>query len=61
MESTGFSHWLVVLVETFALLFVMLLVIAILVVAVVWVLDRNQTHNSVLRNYPVIGHFRYWF
>jgi glutamate synthase domain-containing protein 2 len=61
MESTGFSHWLVVLVETFALLFVMLLVIAILVVMVVWVVDRNQTHNSVLRNYPVVGHFRYWF
>ena len=61
MESTGFAHWLVVLVETFALLFVLLLVVVILVVMVVWVLDRNQTHNSVLRNYPVIGHFRYWF
>jgi hypothetical protein len=61
MESMGFSHWLVVLVETFALLFVLVLIIAVLVVLVVWVIDRNQTHNSVLRNYPVIGHFRYWF
>ena len=23
--------------------------------------DRNQTGNAVLRNFPVIGHFRYWF
>ena len=61
MASTGFSHWLVVLVETFVVLFLMLVVIAVLVVAVVWVLDRNQTKNSVLRNFPVIGHFRYWF
>ncbi len=37
MESMGFAHWLVVLVETFALLFVLVLVIAVLVVLVVWV------------------------
>ena len=37
MASTGFSHWLVVLVETFVVLFLMLVVIAVLVVAVVMV------------------------
>ena len=31
MQSTGFSHWLVVLVETFALLALMLLAVAVLV------------------------------
>ena len=61
MESTGFAHWLVVLVETFAALFVLLLVMAVVVIAVVWVVDRNQTANAVLRNFPVIGHFRYGF
>jgi glutamate synthase domain-containing protein 2 len=61
MEQTGFAHWLIVVVETFAALFLLLLVIAVLVVAVLWIVDRNQTHNSVLRNFPVIGHFRYWF
>lgn len=61
MDSMGFAHWLVVLVETCALLFLLLMIVAVLIVSVVWVIDRNQTHNSVLRNYPVIGHFRYWF
>lgn len=61
MQSSGFAHWLVVLVETFAALFVLLLVLAVLVLAVVWVVDRNQAGNAVLRNFPVIGHFRYGF
>lgn len=61
MQTTGFAHWLVVLVETFAALFVLLLALAVVVTAVVWVVDRNQTANAVLRNFPVIGHFRYGF
>jgi glutamate synthase domain-containing protein 2 len=61
MQPTGFSHWLVVLVETMAALFVLLLVLAVAVLAVVWVVDRNQTGNAVLRNFPVVGHFRYGF
>ena len=61
MQSSAFAHWLVVLVETFAALFLLLLAIGVMVVLVVWLVDRNQTSNSVLRNFPVIGHFRYWF
>jgi glutamate synthase domain-containing protein 2 len=61
MASNGFSHWLVVLVETLAALFLLGLALAVVVVAAVWVADRNQTANSVLRNFPVIGHFRYGF
>jgi len=61
MQSTGFAHWLVVLVETFAALFVLLLAVAVVVIAAVWVVDRNQASNAVLRNFPVIGHFRYGF
>ncbi len=61
MQATGFSHWLVVLVETFAAALVLLLVFGVVVVLVTWVLDRQQTANSVLRNFPVIGHFRYGF
>ncbi|MDE2087176.1 MAG: FMN-binding glutamate synthase family protein [Xanthomonadaceae bacterium] len=61
MHSTGFSRWLVVLVQTFAALFLLLLVVGVVVVEVVWVVDRNQTGNAVLRNFPVIGHFRYGF
>lgn len=61
MQTSAFAHWLVVLVETLAALFMLLLAIGVMVVLVVWLVDRNQTSNSVLRNYPVIGHFRYWF
>ncbi len=61
MQTTGFSHWLVVLVETFAAAFVLLLAISVVWVLVTWVTDRKQTANSVLRNFPVIGHFRYGF
>jgi hypothetical protein len=61
METTGFAHWLVVLVETFSALFLLLLVLAVMVLLAMWVADRNQTGNAVLRNFPVIGHFRYWF
>jgi len=61
MESTGFAHWLVVLVELVTAFALLLLVLAVVVLAVTWVVDRNQTGNAVLRNFPVIGHFRYWF
>ena len=61
MESTGFAHWLVVLVELVTAFALLLLALAVVVLAVTWVVDRNQTGNAVLRNFPVIGHFRYWF
>jgi glutamate synthase domain-containing protein 2 len=61
MESTGFAHWLVVLVELAAAFALLLLALAVVVLLVTWVIDRNQTGNAVLRNFPIIGHFRYWF
>ena len=61
MPSTGFAHWLIVLVESFAALFLLLLALFVVVLLVTWLVDRNQTGNAVLRNFPVIGHFRYWF
>jgi glutamate synthase domain-containing protein 2 len=61
MQASGFSHWLVVTIEVLTTLFMLALVLFALLLVVTWVVDRNQTANSVLRNYPVIGHFRYWF
>ena len=40
---------------------VWLLGLGILAVIVLYFIDRNQTEHTVLRNYPVIGRFRYWF
>ena len=44
-----------------AQLLVWLIGIGILIVAVLYVVDRTQTEHTVRRNYPVIGRFRYWF
>ncbi len=49
------------LFNVMAQLFVWLLGMAILVVAVLYVIDRRQTEHAVRRNFPVIGRFRYWF
>ena len=61
MASDGFAHWLIVLIETLAAFFVLMLALAVVVVLAVWIADRYQTGNAVLRNFPVIGHFRYGF
>ncbi len=44
-----------------AQLLVWLIGIGILVIGVIYVIDRTQTAHTVRRNYPVIGRFRYWF
>ena len=44
-----------------AQLLVWCLGIGIIVIAVLYVIDRTQTEHTVRRNYPVIGRFRYWF
>lgn len=43
------------------ILFVFLVGIAVLAVLVLYVLDRFQTSSTILRNYPVIGRFRFLF
>lgn len=40
-------------------LFILLLATGILLVLVVYIMDVTQTRTALLRNYPVIGHFRY--
>jgi hypothetical protein len=37
-----------------------LLLVALAVLAAVYVHDIRQTQHTVLRNFPVIGHFRYF-
>ncbi len=40
------------------LLFIFLIGLAFAAIVVVYVMDRTQQSSSILRNYPVIGHFR---
>ena len=49
------------LINVLAQLFVFLVGVGILVIAVVYVLDRVQKKHAIRRNFPVIGRFRYWF
>ena len=43
------------------ILFVFLLGLAALYVVILYIIDRTQTEQTVRRNYPVIGRFRYLF
>ena len=49
------------ILELMAALFVLLLGIGVLLIAVMWLVDRTQTNHTIRRNYPVIGRFRYMF
>jgi glutamate synthase domain-containing protein 2 len=47
--------------EYLAALFISIVGIGVLVVIVTFVADITQTKQAIRRNYPVIGHFRYFF
>ncbi|MFP5417700.1 MAG: FMN-binding glutamate synthase family protein [Gammaproteobacteria bacterium] len=53
------SAWPVALLELLAALFVFVFGLAILAIAVVYVLDVTQTKQALRRNFPVVVHFRY--
>ena len=35
--------------------------LGVLMIIVLYIIDRTQTASAVRRNYPVVGRFRYWF
>ena len=47
--------------EYLALIFVLAIGLAIVLLLILYVLDRTQTGDAIRRNYPVIGRFRYLF
>lgn len=47
--------------EYLASFFVIFIGLAFLVIVVVYILDVTQTRQAIRRNYPVVGHFRYFF
>ena len=55
------SPFLLNTLEILAFLFVTFVGVSIIFVAIIYVIDRNQTVHAIRRNYPVIGRFRYWF
>ena len=47
--------------DIFASLFVFLIGLLVLALIVVYIMDVTQNKQAIRRNYPVIGHFRYFF
>jgi hypothetical protein len=59
-ESTMQSFLLGTL-EVFSILLLVILTLLFLAVVVTYIFDITQTKTAIRRNYPVIGHFRYFF
>lgn len=58
MDQTSF---LLSVMEFMSILFIMVVGSALLVIVIIYILDRIQTTQAIRRNYPVIGRFRYLF
>lgn len=58
---TWFSTYIVPILQFFAVLFVFLLGLAVLAIIVMYIQDKTQSKQTIRRNYPVIGRFRYLF
>lgn len=57
----GFVDFLMASMEVLAALFILVLGIGVLWVIVTYIIDITQTEQTIRRNYPVIGRFRYLF
>jgi glutamate synthase domain-containing protein 2 len=55
------QSFLMSFVEFTAALFIFIVGILGLVILIVYIMDVTQTRQAILRNYPVIGHFRFYF
>ena len=58
---TWFNAYIVPALQFFAALFILAIGLAVLAIIVMYVQDRAQSKKTILRNYPVIGRFRYLF
>ncbi|HHJ12933.1 MAG TPA: FMN-binding glutamate synthase family protein [Gammaproteobacteria bacterium] len=58
LPDTGFMMRSLEFMATF---FVILVGLVALTIVIVYILDVTQTKQAIRRNYPVIGHFRYFF
>ncbi len=53
--------WIVSAMDLLVALFVLTVGLCVLVIIITFIVDSTQRKDTVLRNYPVIGHFRYVF
>ena len=55
------QSFLMSFVEFTAALFIFVIGVLGLIILIVYIMDVTQTRQAILRNYPVIGHFRFYF
>ncbi len=58
---SGILSWAMAALQFMALLFVILIGLALAIVAVMYFIDVRQNENTIRKNYPVIGRFRSLF
>jgi glutamate synthase domain-containing protein 2 len=61
MELTELQQLAQSIIQWSALTLVFVLGMGVLAVAVIYLIDRTQTAQTIRRNYPVVGRFRYLF
>jgi len=57
-QTQGF---LFVAMEFMAALFIIVVGLAVVAIVIIYIFDVTQTKSAIKRNYPVVGHFRYFF
>lgn len=61
MDTSNFHQVAQTIIEWGALVFAFMLGVALLAVLVMYIVDRTQKTQTIRRNYPVVGRFRYLF
>jgi glutamate synthase domain-containing protein 2 len=61
MTSAETFSLVTAVMDIMATLFVIAVGLVVLAVIVIFILDVSQTRSAIRRNYPVVGHFRYFF
>lgn len=61
MSEQPAPTFLISTLEFMAVLFIFVVGLAMLAIIIVFILDITQTKQAIRRNYPVVGHFRYYF
>lgn len=54
-------QWLFLFLEVMATLFIFFIGLLFIAIIIIYILDVTQTKQAIRRNYPVVGHFRYYF
>jgi hypothetical protein len=55
------NSWVFAIIEIAAFIFIVLAGLGLISVITMYIIDVTQTHQTIRRNYPVIGRFRYFF